>query len=159
MKVHLVGGARVTEEAFRFRCVIAGFDLAAFDEWLEALGPCGAKRELRARRELALEGMRANNNEQVLRHLEWLHLRRMMIESGDAEVRRFISLRQSGIAKKPRKLTEEMLATIRRRFLRLQANGQERGAITAIATAEDLHPDTVSAAVRDLGTRKKRNTR
>ena len=71
---------------FAIWCELSGFDLGAFDRWLERLPACGAKQELTARRAAALAAFEADPNarEGILRHLEWMQSRRREIQREDA---------------------------------------------------------------------------
>lgn len=57
-----------------------GFDLPDFDRWLSALEPCGAKTELLERRSLAIQASKDSKRDAVLRHLEWMMLRRQYLD-------------------------------------------------------------------------------
>ena len=71
---------------FEAWCAISGFDLGAFDRWLERLPACGAREELTARRALAETALLTppSNPDAALRHLEWLLLRQREIQREDA---------------------------------------------------------------------------
>lgn len=87
----------MTDEVFRvYIRWFHGFDLDGFDAWLESLDDCGAKEELQQRREKAYRAFRdrpANPDgrvtldptdaDDILRHLEWMMLRRQQIEWAD----------------------------------------------------------------------------
>lgn len=62
---------------------LKGFDLPDFDGWLSAFKSCGAKTELLDRRALAIQASRENRRDAVLRHLEWMMLRRQFHERND----------------------------------------------------------------------------
>lgn len=63
----------------------SGFCIPDFDLWLTSIGECGAQRELRTRRRLAEDALREEKEDVMRRHLEWMYLRRIMIESGMAK--------------------------------------------------------------------------
>ena len=66
---------------FATSCTFRGFNLPEFDLWLSAMGDCGAKKELLERRKLAFDAFFRNSEEDsIARHLEWMMLRRQMIE-------------------------------------------------------------------------------
>lgn len=78
IKVQLKEGCaskKVSEEIFQAVAVLTGFDILGFDKWHGALGECGAHKELRERRELAKAAALDNNQDALLRHLEWMLLR------------------------------------------------------------------------------------
>lgn len=63
----------------------SGFCIPYFDMWLTSIGECGAQRELITRRRLAEDALREGKEDVMRRHLEWMYLRRIMIESGMAK--------------------------------------------------------------------------
>ena len=71
-------------EAFRTYCVLVGFDLFDFDAWLTTLEGEPVHEELTERRALAWDAIRANDEQQALRHLEWMMLRWRWIARADA---------------------------------------------------------------------------
>jgi len=68
---------------FATTCIFRGFNLPEFDLWLSALRDCGAKIELLERRKNALAALWENNEDSLARHLEWMMLRRLIIERND----------------------------------------------------------------------------
>ena len=57
-----------------FACEFHGFDLPAFDSWLNDVPTCPMKTELLERRGKAVEALRINNNDLATWHLEFLHI-------------------------------------------------------------------------------------
>ncbi|BFI96071.1 MAG: hypothetical protein RSP_15810 [Rhodanobacter sp.] len=68
------------ENLLRTVAAMHGFDLQAWDAWVSQLDSCGAKEELAERRERA---KRASSSAEMLRHLEWMVMRRREIRRED----------------------------------------------------------------------------
>jgi hypothetical protein len=60
-----------------------GFDLPAYDIWLQALVDSGAETELPQRRTYAILALQAGQAETVVRHLEWMLQRQKAIQRSD----------------------------------------------------------------------------
>ena len=112
-----------------------GFGIPDYDEWLVSLGECGAQRELRMRRELAERALRENNQEVMRRHLEWMYLRRIMIDSG---------------------LAKTELAGIGEAVKRARSKGGLKSAAARQVSASAKHAEWVTAAFQLLAQGKSR---
>lgn len=89
IKVTLKKGApsgaseEVKEEVFQWTAILYDFDIEGFDKWHSSLGECGAHKELTERRASAKDAALKNNEDALMRHLEWMLLRWKYIKRED----------------------------------------------------------------------------
>lgn len=137
-----------------------GFDLAAFDDWLEEPDmPADFARQLLGFRQLALDAQQAGNEAAVE---PWVLLLRLFLQRrGERQIlipeaRLGLQYRrgQADRARLKVRLTEAQRQRMRQQYEHRKRDGQAYGAIKALARAFNVSERTVGAIVRD-----KRNLR
>lgn len=141
-------------EAFDWYCKLLGFDVQAFDAWLQALPPCPTKTGLSERRERAYQAMLRNDEAEAKWHLEflnerWRQARREAFLVPLARKGKTYGEAQADRASTPRKLDEHERQRVLALYAERVRNGQKYGAKKALATQFGVDRKTISTILKD----------